>query len=365
LDTIGPRTKSCAYIAEHLEEDFALVDVGCAYGLQDTWRAFGPRLRAVGFDANRAEIDRMAAEETNPKVNYVCGLVGLPDDDPSASRLSAGAYWDRIVSTTLSTARSAATEQGHVYSGLTYLGPQQPWSELGATAPPPARPPSITLGDYLPKHGFSDIDFLKLDVDGPDFLILRSISALLSRPETLGVTVEVNFFGSDNADVHTFHNTDRLMRACGFELFNLSVRRYSSAALPWPYVQNNASLAVMGRPYQGDAFYMKDVASPVRAAELENLSASKLAKAAALLTLHGLFDQAAQVAVCHSSKLSSVMDVSLLLDLLTDEIQGRSGQYQSYEAYMAGFDRRDPSFFGRGGYPYVARRADADGSAAA
>jgi hypothetical protein len=50
----------------------------------------------------------------------------------------------------------------------------------------------------------------------------------LEDAKVLGVGIEVNFFGSEDPQVHTFHNVDRLMKQNGFELFCLSTRPSSS-----------------------------------------------------------------------------------------------------------------------------------------
>ena len=92
------------------------------------------------------------------------------------------------------------------------------------------------LQDFLLGRGVNDVDFIKIDVDGPDFLILRSLKSVLAETRVLGICIEVNFFGSDDPDAHTLHNVDRFLKSVGFELFDLSKRHYSMAALPAPYV---------------------------------------------------------------------------------------------------------------------------------
>jgi FkbM family methyltransferase len=358
MDTIRSDSASCRYIAEHLGDAFfTVIDIGCAFGIAKAWRAFGARLRAVGFDADASEVDRLTAAETNPHVKYVAGLVGLPPGDPGHAQLRARTFWHRNPTRTLSFHRALVERGGHEYRELE----RRPSEE--ATTPPASdsddRAAGIVLEDYFQANELDDIDFIKIDVDGPDYLILRTIERTLSRPSTLGVTIEVNFFGSDDAEINTFHNTDRALKGLGFELFNMSFRRYSSAALPWPFVQANPSITVMGRPYQGDAFYMKDVASPTRPANYDELSPPKLAKAAGLLALHGLYDQAAQVAVVHRQALGTLMDVDRLLDLLALEIQGDAPKFPSYAEYIEAFRREDSYFYARGGHPAPWRPASA------
>ncbi|HEY0418054.1 MAG TPA: hypothetical protein VGC80_00900 [Acetobacteraceae bacterium] len=57
------------HVAEQLGgEEFRLLDVGCSGGLHPSWRAFGSRLRAWGFDPDAAECARLAALEALPGV---------------------------------------------------------------------------------------------------------------------------------------------------------------------------------------------------------------------------------------------------------------------------------------------------------
>ena len=99
----------------------------------------------------------------------------------------------------------------------------------------------------------TEIDFIKIDVDGPDFLILDSIRSEFEKRKVIGLGMEVNFFGTDDPGEHTFHNTDRFLRSLGFELFGITQRLYSMAALPQRYELSFPAQSLRGRPLQGDA----------------------------------------------------------------------------------------------------------------
>jgi hypothetical protein len=157
--------------------------------------------------------------------------------------------------------------------------------------------------------------------------------------------LEVNFFGSDEPDHNTFHNTDRLMRKMGFELFDLSVRSYSSNALPWPYAIGIPAQTVNGRPIQGDALYVRDISSPALSEAAENLTTDKIAKCVAIFSLTGHYDQAAEVLEAFTDRLSEVWDVPLLLEMLAQKIQEPLGTHLSRKEYMAAFDADDPMFY--------------------
>ena len=72
-----------ALIAESLKsEKFRLLDIGCSGGLDPLWRAFEPRLQALGIDASVTECNRLAGLERNPGVAYVAAFAARSADKP-------------------------------------------------------------------------------------------------------------------------------------------------------------------------------------------------------------------------------------------------------------------------------------------
>lgn len=377
-------------------ERFKLVDVGCAGGLAPGWRVFGGRLAAIGFDCNAPEVNRLTREETNPEVRYVTAWVGLPDGHPLKTRIGKKAYWHQWAAMRLAYERTLAARRDRdagrpPASSETYFRDQvlsQGWAttppgdlfdidyaaafetfapdqaEIGGAGGPDGADPERTLhlAPYIKSAGFYDADFLKLDIDGPDYEVLRSLGDLLSQRSLLGCSLEVSFFGSHDANDNSFHNVDRLMREKGFDLFSLSVRTYSSAALPFPYLAAQPSQNSGGRAGQGDAVYIRDLGSRVRAADANTLSAEKLAKAAALFALSGLPDYAAEMLIVHRERLAAVLDVDKGLDLLAAEIQGEEIIAESYPDYIAAFEADDPRFYDRAARPSPRTGSAARGS---
>lgn len=372
-------SKFAEYVAGRLkQETFKLVDVGCAGGLARGWRAFGDRLSAIGFDTNAEEVARLNTGERNPNVRYAAGWVGMPDGHPLKSRIGSKGYWHQWPAGRLAYERTLdlrrAQEEGREpqsiedYFQETIL--KQAWStvpkdgfdlDYGRTfevfAPSETETAKaldgtgpdaiIHLPPYLKAADFYDADFLKLDIDGPDFEVLRSISHLLSQPSLLGVSVEVCFYGSHDANDNSFHNMDRLMREKGFDLFGLSVRTYASAALPFPYLDAHPSMNTGGRPIQGDALYVRDLSSRVRADTAAGLSDEKLAKTAALFALFALADQAAEILIVHRQRLSRILDVDHALDLLAAEPKPDGQIADDFAGYIAAFEKEDHRFFDR------------------
>lgn len=330
--------------ASLVSADFTLFDVGCSGGIDPAWRCFGEKLVAYGFDPNREECARLSRLETGRRVQYVAGFVGLPPDHEFLRRRGQRSCWSRNPWGRLSAHRSIDIRKRRVpeMSGE-QLRDMNLWAETNLADP--AAP--LILSDFAKANSINDVDFVKIDVDGEDFAILNSIADELAAWKVLGVCLEVNYFGSENDTDHTFHNTDRFMRRHGFDLFNLSVRRYSHAALPSKYTWYNPAQTITGRPLQGDAIYLRDVCLEGGEPFAEQLDPPKLLKLAAIASLAQVPDTACEILLRFRERLAAAMDIDHALDALARQGQAALGLAPplSYREYMEAFAADAPSFY--------------------
>jgi hypothetical protein len=298
---------------------FVLIDVGCAGGIAPTWRAFGPSLVAHGYDPDVAACEEAQAREPFNGVRYHAGYVGLPETDPFVQRRRADAtrwpetnIWGRITA-------------GHLAERAQQSAP---------AVPPRMADPDAVVGvhEIVRAQGLPTVDFLKIDVDGPDVDVLESAREVLAESRVLGVGMEVNWFGSANPTEHTFHNTDRFLRDNGFALFGLTSRSYSRTDLPAPFEHEIYAQTRFGQPYQGDAIYVRDLAAPHFAASAADFPPDKLIKLACIYELIGLPDCAAEVLNLFAPRLSPFGDLEPLLDALTPPLLGERLTYREYIA---------------------------------
>jgi hypothetical protein len=317
------------------EEPFVLVDVGCGLGIDDAWRLFEPDLTAYGFDPQVAEVERLRAVERNPHVHYEAGFVGLPADDPFHSRRDADAaaqsyfeVWSR-----LSTARAMAVTSAAATP--TDLEESNDWADRELEEQ------RIVLPDYFEANGVTSIDFVKSDTDGGDLEVLLSIERILESAGVLGLMVETPFTGGTAETTHSFHNVDRLMRRHGFQLANLSVNRYSRAALPAPFTHNILAQTSWGQAIWGDLVYLRDGVHP-DGSRFGALSPTKLLKLACLYELYRMPDVAAEILVERRGELESITDVDALLESLTPPLGDRK---VAYAEYLAAFEADPTSFY--------------------
>jgi hypothetical protein len=327
------------YLAQlPLDGHFTLVDIGCGNGLDNAWRLMGPRFRAIGFDANGAEIERLRSVETNAAVRYEAGYASLPSNHPFLAKRGPGrGWWSHNPWNRLSV--SAALEALRAVDAAADNEPETTAREVQDEAP------QIVVPNYLLEHGVDSVDFLKIDIDGADLEVLWSFDEALSSLTVLGAGLEVNFFGSDDETDNTLHNTDRFMKAHGFELLNLTLRRYSMAALPSRFVSDRPLDSLIGRILQGDAIYVRDLASQEHAAFAAQLPPHRLLNLICLFALCNLADCAAEVALVHRSSIQGLCDVDRVLDLLTAQVVRWTGETLSYREAMQRFGSSDPMFF--------------------
>ena len=329
------------YLSEILRDsDFTLVDIGCSGGIDGVWRRFGSRLRALAIDPNIEEIERLKSVETHSGIRYLAAFVGLPANHPFALGKAEGrGYWGRNPWERLSVVKSLEIMKSGAKLSKTEMLGANLWSEMQLSEE------SIVIPEYLRDRGIHSVDFLKIDVDGADFEILNSFDLALDNLGILAVGIEINYFGSTCDTDHTFHNVDRFMKGRGFELFGLTINRYSTAALPSRYLWHLPGRSEFGRPLQGDALYVRDLASHDYDEFTAKLSTTKLLNLICIFASFQLPDCAAEVALRFSDRLGSICDVERILNLLAAQAQGPTEKPLSYREYIGRFESHDPMFF--------------------
>jgi hypothetical protein len=333
LTAEAPMTRLLVQRGAFERDPFTLIDVGCAGGIDEAWRAFGPSLVAHAYDVDVAECERLQAAEPFDHVRYHGCPVGLPPAHPFVQqRRRDAAQWPNT------------NIWGRVTAG--YL------ADRARKAPPPAAsaeggesqagaPEVIGVEDIIGTENLSTVDFIKVDVDGGDFEVLESAREVLRTSRVLGAGMEVNWFGTPNPTEHTFHNTDRFLREQGFTLFAMTTRRYSRTDLPAPFEREAYAFTRFGQPYQGDAIYLRDLVASDAHGSAAEYPPDKLIKLACIYELAGLPDCAAEVLNHFKRRLGAFGDREALLDALTPPLLG---EQLTYRQYIARFEQSPEVF---------------------
>jgi hypothetical protein len=345
MPLLTPGSGLASWIVPRLSnEPFVLVDVGCTGGIDPSWRIFEPNLRALGFDPNVQECARLQREEKNRNIEYINAFVAIDPEHPFNKIKGDRQAWARHpwwrMAIAASNAQRAEKNKNASIGQLTAINDWRQ-TDLADSAKP------VILGPFLKQRGISSVDFIKIDVDSNDFEILNSLDAYVDDLGVLGFCVEVNWHGSDHPADHTFHNTDRLLRRLGYELFDWNVRRYSMAALPAPYELSfpAQSIGSSGRPLQGDALYLRDIAASDWEDFAARLTPGKIWKAALLFDMGGMPDSAAEILICFTEHLGGRTVVDPMLDFLAQHGGAKFASSVSYQEYIARFKAEDPAFY--------------------
>jgi len=139
----------------------------------------------------------------------------------------------------------------------------------------------VSLDKYLPSSGISQIDFLKLDVQGVELEILRGSGSFL-RSGILGMLIEVEF-SPIYQNQPLFADVDNFTRTYSFMLFDLSRVYYRRKVM-------SREIDTRGQLVYGDALYLRDYRYFVeRSMKLEAM------KLAVLASAYGFHDYALEI----------------------------------------------------------------------
>lgn len=182
-----------------LDERIVIADVGCRWGFADTWEQLGGRCRAIGFEPDERECERLRKRyHDRPWVEIVAHALGR----------EAGPA-------TLYVTREPACSS--LYQPLDDVIDRHPRLE------PQRRATSqqielVTLDDWCAHSGIDRIDAIKVDTQGSELDVLRG--AVRSLDNIIAVQTEVEFNRMYEGQP-LFGDLDRFLRDHGFVLWHL------------------------------------------------------------------------------------------------------------------------------------------------
>lgn len=257
-----------------------LVDVGARGGLKKNWAAAAEHLQVYGFEPDPGECARLTESTRGAPGRPILFNTALADH-PGTIRLHI--------------TRDA---------GLSSIfEPNRPFIDA---FPDPGRFDVTrvaevaveTLDDVLRGREVVDVDFLKVDTQGAELLVLRGARATVSGA-LFGIEVEVEF-ASIYKDQPLFADVDPYLRALGFELFDLR-------PVYWKRAAGRRAGGPRGQLAWADALYLKSIAAwrEALAPLTPELRKSKLLRAFSVCELYGYRDYALELLAALGDVLTS------------------------------------------------------------
>jgi FkbM family methyltransferase len=321
-----PLTGALASAALFKEDPFFLVDVGASGGINSLWMALMPHLKAVGFEPLLAEVDRLNDQSPSPAIRYEPAFVcykNYQNELPENAKLRYNNPFARS-----STLRALDLCKIDYVQSVYNQGEEVKFTDN-----------FVELDEFFSDAEKDQINFLKIDTDGSDYQVLLGAKNLLSRPNLLGLSVEVQFQGEVHDKANLFCNIDLLLRSQGFSLYDLDVYKYSRADLPKPFVYNSPSNTTGGQVIWGEALYFRDFGDK-NYEEMWSITptTSQILKLACLYEMFGLEDCSAELLLKYKNKIQDVIDVEQSLNLLVPQVPGKvitfSDHQREFESYV-------------------------------
>jgi FkbM family methyltransferase len=186
-------------LARHLERPIALADLGCRWGVDPRWAAFGDALRVVGFDADAEECERLRERHADrPGMSFVAAALGARSGPATLHRAAEPACSSlyppdpELISRRPGLAVTALVGRSEV--------------EL------------VTLDEALARIGSPPIDVLKMDLQGAELDVLQGAGRTLATVRAIAVEVAFNPMYRGQP---LFADVDRHLREGGFVLWRL------------------------------------------------------------------------------------------------------------------------------------------------
>ena len=218
-----------------LRQPLVVVDVGAAQSLDPRWEIFGDACVQVGFEPDQAECDRLKAV--------------YADQPPGSTRkiMEPVALWHTEETRQLNVTRDPdATSFYEPNAAFFERLPDPSLQQVVARIPVHA----IPMDKYsLPFDG--TVDAIKLDVQAAELDVMRGAERHMNDG-VLAVIAEI-LFTPHYLDQPWFGDFDAFMRARGYQVFDIDLRRWRRRALPAQF----DGIRVGGISY-GDVVYLKD-----------------------------------------------------------------------------------------------------------
>lgn len=286
-----------------------LIDIGALGGPQPVWQPLLKCLKFIGFDFNEQECNRLNAAYKQHSLDVTFYPYAIYDSTIRkkfyATKFPPGSGFIPGNKDVLS--RILAMHQNNL----------EVVNEFEIE--------TISLDNFIKNQHIDYVDFIKVDVEGVEFSVLKGAQGCLAN--VLGIETELNI--GPLRDPDNFSHIDILLRKYGFHLFDINIERYSRRTLPRGYLSyegNNFKIdspQKYGQILTGDAVYLRDPIferrNGLKYFEWNDVNVLKMAS---LYELYMLQDCAIELLQEYQSNFSSDLPFNHFYELLTPLING-------------------------------------------
>ena len=259
------------------------IDVGCSSGRPYQWERLGSALHYVGIDPLKNEMTRLS-NLREPNSRYVAGLLNVDGGSGSADEMTMH-FFNR-------TSAWKEMQSGYDQIATTFnSGLEVVVDET-----------KVSVEDLLALLPSRNLDLLKIDIDGDDFLAMNQFFKTGIESELLLLDIESQFHGNPDDEGNTLWNIGKLANQNKLHLYDLEINRYSRNSLPSKFVYEFPAQTHYGQALWGDALFMKDSID-------DSLSLVNKIKLIALYEVYGLYDCAKETIENSYEALSQIIPV--------------------------------------------------------
>ncbi len=201
---------------------------------------------------------------------------------------------------------------------------------------------TVSLDRFIKTTKFDHVDFIKIDVEGAEYDVLKGARKMLASHKVLGLKVELPLH-PDYRKTKSMSDIDAFLRECGFHLFDMSFLRFPRWTLPYgrlhgSLVGNQFNIAMglrcdYGQIQAGDGLYFRDpVADRIQNAFSLDWDADSLLRLCALLDVYDYGDCAIEILETFRGDILAEVDVDPLMDALVPTIGTISVRYDLYRS---------------------------------
>jgi len=249
------------------KQPFCMIDIGASGGAVELWKKLGDHVHIVGFEPDERAYEKLMQKSTTPsRITYLDTLLY----DQSNKNHNFYYFNEQQLSSMLEPDANV----------LKCFGKQKPW-EIAQTKEVTVD----TLDNQLMKNNINDVDFIKLDTQGTELMILEGARTIVNN-SLFGVFVEVEFTPVYRQQP-LFSDVDNYFRKRDFQLFEFVRTKYWRRPYFGKYVSSK------GQTIYGDVLYFRTTQSFFKLLEQYPdpvVKKSKLLKAVSIALLYGHLD---------------------------------------------------------------------------